>query len=381
MTTMLGLLSQKRIALPRTSLFPLFLLALFVTLFWHPLTVLAAQDGPEVTELKQKAQKAYVAGLYNEAVTLYLEIVREHPESQARRNAVQMLGTIYEDNLVDVKKAIKWDREYLKKYADSRQVPFYTEKVASLEKLEKKASEEDAFKTYHKIKFANKGDTYLVKNYEALLKVHPDFSLKAEVQKEIAYAYDRMNKPKESYAALQALAAQNPGQKLSSTDQIMAEADHKYWEMSTTWKWVALAVVATLWGIVLMMKPWKRLDRASIRLILIWTGIWVLLMASRMPTFYSMENEGYQFVIKDTEIYTMAALNLPVILWVILLTRGNFWLNRPALLRWTSPLLTLVMTLAVIYLFIACHPNGPAIVSVFGVKYDYLIGEFRNHRM
>ena len=104
-------------------------------------------------------------------------------------------------------------------------------------------------------------------------------------------------------------------------------------------------------------------------------------MASRMPTFYSMENEGYQFVIKDTEIYTMAALNLPVILWVILLTRGNFWLTRPVLLRRISPLLTLVMTVTVIYLFIACHPNGPAIVSVFGVKYDYLIGEFRNHRM
>jgi amino acid transporter len=129
------------------------------------------------------------------------------------------------------------------------------------------------------------------------------------------------------------------------------------------------------------MKPWKRLDRASIRLILIWTGLWVLLMASRMPTFYSMEKEGYQFVIKDTEIYTMAALNLPVILWVILLTRGEFWLTRPRALRWISPLLTLVMTLATIYLFIACQPNGPAIVDVFGVKYQYLIGEFRNHRM
>ena len=37
----------------------------------------------------------------------------------------------------------------------------------------------------------------------------------------------------------------------------------------------------------------------------------------------------------------------------------------------------LVMTIAVVYLFIAFHPNGPAIVSVFGVKYDYLIGELR----
>jgi hypothetical protein len=36
---------------------------------------------------------------------------------------------------------------------------------------------------------------------------------------------------------------------------------------------------------------------------------------------------------------------------------------------------------AVLYLFIAYQPNGPAIVNVFGVKYEYLIGEFRNNRM
>ena len=41
---------------------------------------------------------------------------------------------IYEDNLVDIKKAIKWDREFLENYADSRQVPFYKEKIASLGK-------------------------------------------------------------------------------------------------------------------------------------------------------------------------------------------------------------------------------------------------------
>jgi hypothetical protein len=35
------------------------------------------------------------------------------------------------------------------------------------------------------------------------------------------------------------------------------------------------------------------------------------------------------------------------------------------------------MTVAVIFLFIAYDPVGPEIVSVFGVKYNYLIGEFR----
>jgi hypothetical protein len=384
MTSLTGVLPLTRIAMQRAKIIPLLFLTLFGTLLWLPTPGLAVQENPvvnekipEVVELKQKAQDAYIHGRYAEAAARNLKIAQKYPASKERHYAVQMLGTLYEDNLVDIKNAIKWDREFLKKYADSRQIPFYTEKVASLEKLINQQNQEEAFKAYQKIKFANKGDDYLVKNYESLLREHPDFSLKDEVHREIAYAYDRMNKPKQSYAALQDIAAQNPGHKLSSTDQIMAEANHTYWEMNSTWKWVAWAVVATLWGAVLMMKPWKRFDRASIRIFLIWTGLWVLLTASRMPTFYSMETEGYKYVIKDSAIYTLAALNVPVILWLMLLTRGEFWLTRPKALRWLSPLLTLAMTVAFIYLFIAYRPDGPEIVSVFGVKYEYLLGEFR----
>lgn len=381
------MLPLKRIAMQRTKLFPLLILALFVALFWLPVTGFAEQERPEVNEqkpkipevagLKQKAQDAFVHGRYAEAAAFNLKIAEKYPASKERHYAVQMLATIYEDNLVDVKKAIKWDREFLKKYADSRQVPFYTDKVASLEKLVNQRNQEEAFKTYHKIKFANKGDAYLVKNYEALLKEHPDFSLKVEVQKEIAYAYDRMSKPRESYAALQAIATQNPGHKLSPTDQIMAEAEHSYWEMSSTWKWVAWAVVAALWGGVLLMQPWKRVDRAFLKTFLILTVLWVLITACRMPTFYSMETGGYKFVIEDTAIYTLALLNMPVILWLILLTRGEIWLTRPRMLRWISPPLTLAMTMAVIYLFVAYQPKGPEIIHEFGEKYDYLMGEFR----
>jgi len=381
MKTIPGTLQQHNRTMQRVWRISLLVLTLFLILFRLSVPVSAAQDSPEVTELKQKAQQAFVEGHYAESAALNLEIAEKHPSSQARRYAVQMLGTIYEDNLVDIKKAIRWDREFLKKYADPRQVPFYTEKVASLEKLVNKANEEDAFKTYHRIKFANKGDAYLVKNYVALLKEHPDFSRKAEVQREIAYAYDRMNRPKESYAAFQAISSQNPGHNLSSDDRIMAEANHIYWEMKSSWKWLAWTVVVALWGTVLLMKPWKRLDRSSLRTLLILSVLWVLLTASRMPTFYSMETGGYKFVINDTEIYTLAALNLPVLVWMMFLIRGEFWLTRPKMLRWISPFLTLVMTVAVIYLFIAYHPNGPEIVNVFGAKYDYLVGEFKKHGM
>ena len=345
-----------------------------------PKALEAAEPKPKlspVAELKQKAQDAYLQSRYAEAVACNLKIARKYPASKERRYAVQMLGTIYENDLVDLKQAIKWDQEFVKKYADSRQAPFYKETLERLSNLEKSASQEQAYKAYQNIKFSNKGDAYLAQNYEALLKAHPDFTLKAEVLKETAYAYDRLNKPRQSYAAFQAISSQKTGQKLGGDDRQLAEVNHRYWLMTTVWKWAAWAVVASLWITVLLMKPWKRLNRACVRSFLIWSGLWVLLSGMRMPTFYSMETGGYKYLILDTAIYTLAALNLPVLLWLILLTRGEFWQTRPRALRWASPVLTLVMTSAVIYLFVAYQPNGPAIIDVFDSKYQYLIGEFR----
>jgi hypothetical protein len=328
-------------------------------------------------ELEKQAQDAFIQARYAEAVACNLKIVQKYPASKERRYAVQMLGTLYENNLVDIKKAIKWDQEYLKKYANSRQLPFYKETLERLTNIDKSASQEEAYKSYQKIKFSNKGDAFLTKNYEALLKAHPDFSLKTEVLKETAHAYDRMNKPQQSYAAFQAISTPKTGQKLTGDDQQMAEVNHRYWLMTTTWKWAAWAVVALLWVAVLLMKPWRRLDRAALKSFLFWSGLWAALSAMRMPTFYSMETGGFKFLITDTEIYTLASLNLPVILWLILLTRCELWQTRPRAARWVTPLLSLAMTTAVIYLFIAYHPNGPAIIDVFDSKYQYLIGEFR----
>ena len=384
MTTMTGMLPLRRIAIQRAKLFPLLILTLFGTLFWMPVTGLAEQESPavneqkpkipEVAELKQKAQDAYVHGRYAEAAAINLKIAQKYPASKERRYAVQMLGTLYEDNLVDVKKAIRWDREFLKKYADPRQVPFYKEKVASLEKL---VNQEQAFKTYQAIRFANAGDEVMVKKFEALLKEHPDFLMKAEVERELGYAYLRMDKRKESYLAFQAISSQNGGSKLSSSDRIASEAAGRYWQMTSSWGWVAWGIVVILWVAVLLMKPWERLNRSSIRTFLILALIWVLLTALRMPSFYAISTDADMIILRDSAVYLAAGLNLTVLLWILLLTRGKFWQTRPRALRWLSPLLTLVMTAAVFFLFMIYQPNGPETVDVFAVKYDYLMGEMR----
>ena len=174
---------------------------LLVSLPWLPRAGSAAEDSPEAIQLKQKAQNALVEGRYADAAAANLEIAEKHPDSEARRYAVQMLGIIYEENLVDLKKAIQWDREFLEKYADSRQAPAYREKIASLEKL---LNQEPAFKTYQAIRSANEGDEIKVKKFEALLKDQPDFLLKDKVESELGYAYGRMDEREKSYLAFQA---------------------------------------------------------------------------------------------------------------------------------------------------------------------------------
>ncbi len=366
MATITDKLVLKLVAIRRTKLIPLLILTLFGGLFLLPIAGFAAQDSPAVNELRQKAQHAYINGRYADAAAIDLEIAGKHPESEAARYAVQMLGTLYEDNIVDIKKAIKWDRKYLEKYASPRQVSFYQEKLASLEKL---IQQEAAFKTYQAILFADQGDEIMVKKFEALLKDHPDFLLKAEVQRELGYAYARMDKRRQSYLAFEALSG-NGGKKLSTSDQEAYETASRYWKETSAWGWVAWGVVVMLWAAALLMKPWKRLTQASIRTFLILVLLWVLLTAIRMPTFYSMETTGYPIIIPDTVVYIAAGLNLTTLFWLLLLTRGEFWQTRPRALRWLSPVLTLLMTTAVFYLFIIHQPNGPQIIDVFSAQYQ-----------
>ncbi len=347
------------------NLIPSLVLTFLGILFLLPLTGFTAQASLTVNELNLKAQQAYSEGRYAEAIAIDQEIAENYPGSKPARYAVQMLGTLYEDNLVDLKKAIKWDREFMEKYADSRQVSFYKEKLVSLEKL---TQQEEAFKTYQKIRFANQGDEIMVKKFEALLKEHPDFLLKDKVRSELGYAYARMDKRKQSYLAFEALA-EDGGNKISTSDRVAYETASRYWNETSAWGWVAWCVVASLWFAVLLMKPWKHLTRSSTRKFLVLALFWVLLTAIRMPTFYSLESEGYPIVIPDTAVYIASGINLTVLLWLFLLTRGEYWQTRPRALHWLSPVLALMMTAAVFYLFIVHQPNGPQIMDVFVENY------------
>jgi len=331
-------------------------------------TLHADQENPEAKELQLKAQKAFTDRHYAEAAAIDEKIAQKYPGTLERRFAVQMLGSIYEDNLVNIGKAITWDREYLKKYANPRQVSYYTEKIAKLEKLQ---VQEDSFRIYKRIRFASKGDAIMVQEFEVLLKEHPDFLLKNDVERELAYAYARLDKRKESFQAIQNIARNNP-KEVSKLDRALANDNERYWKMQQRFSWIAWSIVALLWGLALSMKPWKHLSRATVRMFLILSLVWVLIIASSLPTFYGIDTGGDRIILKDSQLFLMAGLNLSTLLWIFLMSRGSYWLSRPRALRYLSPLLTIVMTVSVLYLFVVYQPNGPEMTDVFATKYKYL---------
>ncbi len=335
------------------------------------------QNKSVAEELKQKAQNAYVERRYAEAAALDSEIAENYPDSEARRYAVQILGNIYEENLVDLKQTIRWDREFLEKYADSRQVPSYTEKLAFLEKL---LPQEAAFKAYQAIRSSNDDDDKaLVTKYETLLKEQPAFLLKDNIEIELGYAYGRMDERHKSYLAFQSIVSQEGENKLPMKDRAVYEAARRYWQMTWTGAWLAWFVVVVLWAVVLFMKPWKLLTWASSRKFMLWPVLWVLLTAAIMPIYSSLETGGYSMPIPQTTVFILSGLNISILIWLLLLSKGEFWLTRPRALRFFIPALTILMTAAVYYLVVVYHPYGPYITDVFAVKLAYWKGQLMKY--
>ena len=248
----------------------------------------------------------------------------------------------------------------------TRQIPFYKDKIVSLEKL---MAQEQAFRTYQSILFANKGDEFMVQKFEALLKEHPDFLLKDKVESQLGYAYARMDRSKKSALAFKAVAEEGKN-KLSGTDKFAYETADRYWHMRTTWAWVAWAIIVMLWALVLVMKPWKQLTWPSIRKFLLWPVLWLLLTAASMPFFF-MDTTGYPVPIPVTTVFTAIGLNFIVLFWLLLLIKGGIWQTRRLALRWCSPVLALAMTVGVFYLFVVYQPNGPYISDLCAAKFDY----------
>jgi hypothetical protein len=356
---------RKRIASRFAGCVPLPVLALLISLFLQPLIGYAAPDAPSVNELKRQAQQAFINNRYAAAAALNLQIAEKHPQSDARRYAVLMLGNLYENNLVDLQKAIKWYGVYREEYADPRQAAFYREKIALLASL---LPQEQAFADYQAVRFSNAGDEAVVARFEALLAKHPDFLLKDDVQRALGYAYDRLDRRRQCYLAFQDLV-QRGGKGATESDRWAYEKARRHWRMTSVWAGVAWGAVAVLWAAALLMKPWERLTRASFKSFFIGSCLWLLLAGSRMPSFHAIDSSADQFHFPGSAVYLAAVINLPVLFWLLLMTRGKFWETRPRALRWASPLLTVLMTTAVLYLFFVYQPNGPKIMDAFVVKY------------
>jgi outer membrane protein assembly factor BamD (BamD/ComL family) len=340
------------------------ILAILLVCLWLPVgSTAAVSELPAGSDLQKKAQQAFVEGRYADAAAINLKIAGNHRSgsSSSRRYAVLMLGRLYGNNLVDLAKAITWHRTYLNEYAGPREVPYYRQKLALFEQL---IPHEKAFAAYQEIRHANAGDQLAVEKYEALLADHPGFPLKAKVLKELGYAYGRLDKSYRSFRSFQDLS-QIGGEEFSAEEQMAYGKVRRNLTLAV----IAWTVVILLWAAALMMNPWVRMTRASVRTFMIGALFWLLLAAIRLPSYYAIAGSTEDNPFPHAAVYIAAALNVAVLFWLLLLTRGKFWQDRPKALLWISPLLALLMSVSVFYLFLFYQPRGSETVDAFAAQY------------
>jgi hypothetical protein len=330
---------------------------------------LGAEAGAE--ELKRLASQEFVAGHFAQAAAHCEELARRYPPAPERRYAVQMLGTLYEEKLVDVGKAIFWSRRFLEEYAEARQADFYRRKLATLEALR---GQEATFARWQALRISDPPDEILAREAEALLGAQPDFVLRADVLRTLAQAHVRLDHRRAAHEAYEALS-RTPGGLTESDLPAREKAAHN-WRLSSVWAGAAWAMVAGLLAAAVAGRPRATLTRTDLGRLAPWVAAWLVFSVLRLPSYFAAAADENPF--PPSAVYLAALLELAILAWLFLFVKGGFWRTRSRALLLSAPALTLLLTAAVYYLFLVYQPKGPDIIDSFGVEYAHWAERWRS---
>lgn len=114
------------------------------------LSLLAGCSRSSPDELWERAESARVAGDFEQAITLYRELVADHPRAQQAEAAAFMIASTYSNDVKDYDKAVAAFTDYLRLYPLGSQAPMALFLKAylyhnALEKLDSAAAAYRAF--------------------------------------------------------------------------------------------------------------------------------------------------------------------------------------------------------------------------------------------
>lgn len=328
---------------------------------------------PGAEELKRLVSQEFVAGQFAQAAAHCEELSMRYPRAPEGRYAVQMLGTIYEEKLADLGRAILWSRRFLDEYVDAREAEFYRRKLATLEALR---GQEASFARWQALRRSGPPDAVLAREAEALLCDQPDFALRAEVLRAAAQAHARLDHRRAAYEAYEALSRAPGG--LTASDRPAYERAARGWRLSSVWAGGAWSVVAVLFGAAVAARPWARLTRTDLGRLAQWVAAWLVFSALRLPSYAAAAADENPF--SPSAVYVAALLNLALLAWLFLFVKAGFWRTRRRALLVSAPALMLLLTAAVYYLFLIHQPKGPDIIDSFGVEYAHWAQRWRSRR-
>lgn len=320
--------------------------------------------------LQRQAHKQFINKQYRKAASTNLSIVADTNTSiNDRRYAMQMLGTLYENHLLQFDSAAFWFEQFNEKYASITQHDYYKNKISFLRGL--KGNEIKGYSIVQKAIFASNDLQEQVKLLEDGLALAPQLPNRKKVLIFLSQkAYDAGMYAK-AYKTMLQLQEMAPG-------ILAGELKDRYSKVRTIYQQsiiarISWAIVILLFLIVIFSTSYKLISFKALKklyyLIIGWTLFSIILLIIYFIRINRLDHNPFSIF----SIFIAIFLLLVITVWIFfarfsLLNRSSYTKTIIVL-----PLCSFILTLAVWFLFLYYQPERTKILYEFSERYMHWI--------
>ncbi|MBN1576063.1 MAG: hypothetical protein JW913_05900 [Chitinispirillaceae bacterium] len=333
-------------------------------MLWIPLTTTFAAT------MRQEAHERYIKGEYRKAADANLALLADMASTeQNRRYALQMLGTIYENHLLQFDSAAYWYERFSSKYARGVQKEFYRKKLAFLRGLGN--DEKKGYALIQKAMYGTRVPHEQIALLEEGLATAPKLPKRREVLlllSHIAYEADMYAKARSTMLRLKAM----------DPDAISGDLRTRFMQVQAIWRRsiisrVCWGVVALLLAAVLFTAQYNKVSRRAWKLFAVLCAAWVLLSAAGVVIYISKIHSLIHNPFTVPGIFVAALILLVIAAWIFLARFSLLWRISGRAAVVALPVCAVLLTVASSFLFCYHQPKRVKILEEFGDRYMHWI--------
>ena len=322
------------------------------------------------TNLQQQAHEQYVKGKYREAATTNLAILSNTTSLEKdRRYAMQMLGTIYENHLLNFDSAAYWYEKFSQKYTSGAQREFYRKKLNLLRGLGD--NEKKGYSAIKKATYATEAPQKKIALLEAGLSMAPSLPNRKEVLLQISHtAFDAKQYAK-ARAALLELKKIDPG-------VVAGELRVRFSQVEAMWRYSIIAracwaFVTVLFVSVLLTVPYRKIARKSWKMLGFLCAAWIPIAAIGICMYLWKIHALVHNPFSKQAIFIAAIMLLVITFWIFSARFSLLHRISGSATIVVLPICSLLLAVASFFLFLYHQPKRELILEDFGERYVHWI--------